>query len=74
MTMTVQPTTGELYVVGTDATNEVRFEPNLNGKFLRVNVSRFTAAMRARYHHRPQPAHQLQHTLFATGGSQAFCR
>ena len=41
MAMSVKPATGELFVVGTDATNEVRFEPNLNGKFLRVNVSRF---------------------------------
>jgi hypothetical protein len=30
--------------VGTDATNEVRFEPNLKGRFLRVNVSRFASA------------------------------
>lgn len=44
MAMSVHPTTGDLYVVGTDATNEIRFEPNLNGKFLRVNVSRVTAA------------------------------
>ena len=42
MAMSVRPGTGELFVVGTDATNEVRFEPNLRGKFLRVNVSRFT--------------------------------
>lgn len=44
MAMSVHPTNGEVYVVGTDATNEVRFEPNLNGKFLRVNVSRFAPA------------------------------
>jgi hypothetical protein len=44
MAMTVHPTSGEVYVVGTDATNEVRFEPNLRGKFLRVNVSRFAPA------------------------------
>lgn len=43
MAMSVHPS-GEVYVVGTDATNEVRFEPNLKGKFLRVNVSRFTPA------------------------------
>ncbi len=41
MAMSVRPGTGELFVVGTDATNEVRFEPNLNGRFLHVNVSRF---------------------------------
>jgi len=44
MAMTVHPQSGEVYVVGTDATNEVRFEPNLKGKFLRVNVSRFAPA------------------------------
>lgn len=41
MAMSVRPGTGEVFVVGTDATNEIRFEPNLKGKFLRVNVSRF---------------------------------
>lgn len=41
MAMSVRPGSGDVYVVGTDATNEVRFEPNLKGKFLRVNVSRF---------------------------------
>jgi DNA-binding beta-propeller fold protein YncE len=29
----------QLALVGTDATNEIRFEPNLNGKFLRVNLA-----------------------------------
>ncbi|MEL7529804.1 MAG: T9SS type A sorting domain-containing protein [Bacteroidota bacterium] len=42
MAMAVNPTTGQLSVVGTDANNEVRFEPNLNGVFLRVNISQFT--------------------------------
>ncbi len=41
MAMAVNPITGKISVVGTDATNEVRFEPNLNGKFLRVNISQF---------------------------------
>lgn len=41
MAMAVRPS-GEVTIVGTDATNEIRFEPNLNGKFLRVNLSRFT--------------------------------
>lgn len=44
MAMSVRPGTGEVFVVGTDATNEVRFEPNLRGRFLRVNVSRFQGA------------------------------
>ncbi|HMC97540.1 MAG TPA: beta-propeller fold lactonase family protein, partial [Flavobacteriales bacterium] len=43
MSMAVHPN-GDVYVVGTDATNEIRFEPNLKGKFLRVNVSRFAPA------------------------------
>ena len=42
MAMAVNPATGQVNVVGTDATNEVRFEPVLNGKFLRVNLSQFT--------------------------------
>ncbi len=41
MAMAVNPATGKVTVVGTDATNEIRFEPNLNGKFLRVNISQF---------------------------------
>ncbi|MBX2979401.1 MAG: YncE family protein [Flavobacteriales bacterium] len=41
MAMAVNPATDRISVVGTDATNEIRFEPNLNGKFLRVNVSQF---------------------------------
>jgi len=41
MAMAVNPATGKITVVGTDATNEIRFEPNLNGKFLRVNISQF---------------------------------
>ncbi|MBZ4417937.1 YncE family protein [Myxococcus sp. RHSTA-1-4] len=35
MALAVHPS-GAVTVVGTDATNEVRFEPNLNGRFLRV--------------------------------------
>ncbi|MFN0132143.1 MAG: beta-propeller fold lactonase family protein [Phycisphaerales bacterium] len=34
----VNPATGQIAVVGTDATNEIRFEPNVNGKFVRVKV------------------------------------
>lgn len=43
MAMAVNPINGQVSVVGTDATNEVRFEPVLNGKFLRVNISRFSS-------------------------------
>ena len=42
MAMAVRPG-GEVTIVGTDATNEIRFEPVLNGKFLRVNLSRFSS-------------------------------
>jgi len=34
--LAVHPGTGAVTVVGTDATNEVRYEPILNGRFLRV--------------------------------------
>ncbi|XXF77617.1 hypothetical protein P2318_31875 [Myxococcaceae bacterium GXIMD 01537] len=36
MALAVQPGTGRVTVVGTDATNELRFEPRINGRFLRV--------------------------------------
>lgn len=41
MALSVNPQSDEVTVVGTDAINEVRWEPNLNGKFLRVNLARF---------------------------------
>ncbi len=40
MALAVNPASGQVVVVGTDATNEIRFEPNLAGRFLRVNVAR----------------------------------
>ncbi len=40
MNVSVHPLSGEVYVVGTDGKNEVRFEPNLNGRFLDVNLAR----------------------------------
>ena len=36
MALAVNPSTGAVTMVGTDATNEVRFEPVVNGTFLRV--------------------------------------
>jgi YVTN family beta-propeller protein len=36
MALDVNPVTGQLSVVGTDATNLTRFEPNLTGTFIRV--------------------------------------
>jgi len=41
MALTVRPG-GDVWLVGTDATNEVRFEPNLRGRFLRVNSAVLT--------------------------------
>ncbi len=38
MALGVNPATGAITVVGTDGTNEKRFEPNLTGKFLRVTM------------------------------------
>ncbi|HYF14285.1 MAG TPA: hypothetical protein VD971_04345 [Phycisphaerales bacterium] len=39
MSLSVNPATGRVCVVGTDATNEVRFEPNVNGTFVRVKFA-----------------------------------
>jgi YVTN family beta-propeller protein len=39
MGLAVNPVSGRIAVVGTDASNEVRFEPNLNGVFVRVEVA-----------------------------------
>ena len=39
MALGVHPTTGHVAVIGTDATNEVRFEPNLAGRFVRVVIA-----------------------------------
>jgi YVTN family beta-propeller protein len=41
MALAVQPRVNRVTVVGTDATNEVRFEPVLQGRFLRVNLASF---------------------------------
>lgn len=34
----VNPANGLVYVIGTDAINEIRFEPNVNGVFVRVKL------------------------------------
>jgi DNA-binding beta-propeller fold protein YncE len=39
MDVAVNPASGQVTVVGTDALNERRFEPNLKGVFLRVNLA-----------------------------------
>ncbi|MBL8877695.1 MAG: hypothetical protein JNG88_01140 [Phycisphaerales bacterium] len=38
MSLNVNPATGAICVVGTDAINEVRFEPNVNGIFVRAEI------------------------------------
>lgn len=43
MALAVNPATGEVHVVGTEATNEIRFEPNLEGTFVRVHHARANA-------------------------------
>ena len=42
MALAVNPSSGQVTVVGTDARNEVRFEPNLKGNFIKVNRATFT--------------------------------
>lgn len=39
MDIAVNPASGVVAVIGTDGTNERRFEPNLRGTFLRVNIA-----------------------------------
>ncbi len=39
MAMAVRPTSGEITVIGTEATNEIRFEPVINGRFVRVHFA-----------------------------------
>lgn len=43
MSMAVHPTSGKITTVGTDATNEVRFEPVINGVFLKVLMGSITS-------------------------------
>ncbi len=40
MALAVNPANGEVTVVGTDGTNQIRFEPVIAGRFLRVNLGR----------------------------------
>jgi DNA-binding beta-propeller fold protein YncE len=44
----VNPATGAVTVIGTDATNEVRFEPRVNGTFVRVNMATVNPATLAK--------------------------
>ena len=40
MAIAVDPSNGDVTVVGTEATNEIRFEPNVQGRFTRVELAR----------------------------------
>lgn len=39
MALSVNPATGNVTVIGTDATNQIRFEPVLQGRFIRVEMA-----------------------------------
>jgi DNA-binding beta-propeller fold protein YncE len=43
MALGVNPSNGEITVVGTEATNEIRFEPVVRGKFVRAEMARVSA-------------------------------
>jgi len=45
MSLAVNPATGQITVVGTEGLNEVRFEPKLNGRFLRVQLALIDPAL-----------------------------
>jgi YVTN family beta-propeller protein len=47
MALGVNPASGEITIVGTDATNEVRFEPNVKGTFVRVKMASVTPSSAA---------------------------
>lgn len=48
MALAVNPASGEVAVVGTEALNQVRFEPHLNGRFLRVQLAIFSPGVNPR--------------------------
>jgi len=44
MAIAVNPVSGDVSIVGTEATNEIRFEPNVQGRFTRVEIARVAPA------------------------------
>ena len=44
MALSVNPGSGEVVLVGTEAKNEIRFEPKVNGHFVRVHLARVNPA------------------------------
>lgn len=45
MALAVNPATGELGLVGTDARNQIRYEPNVRSDFVRVELARVNPAV-----------------------------
>ncbi|MCC7137532.1 MAG: hypothetical protein IT460_03785, partial [Planctomycetes bacterium] len=62
MDLAVDASSGNVYVVGTDATNERRFEPKLSGRFLRVLLARVSPSAPAA----PQIVDLNPHLTYAT--------
>ena len=60
MAIATNPADGTVAVVGTDGINEVRFEPVINGRFLRVNIAMVSGASSA-------VTDLNQHLSYATG-------
>ncbi len=44
MALTVNPVTNQIFAVGTEALNDIPNEPALNGKFIKVQMARFSGA------------------------------
>lgn len=69
MAVAVNPSTGEVFSVGIDHTNEIRFEPNLTGTFTRVMLSITNVAGTVQEH---LVDLNEDHLDFAQGGGVAY--
>jgi YVTN family beta-propeller protein len=45
MALAVKPSDGEVTLVGTDSSNEIRYEPNVKGRFVKVEMARVPASL-----------------------------
>ena len=63
MSVAVNPATGDVAVIGTEATNEIRFEPVLQGKFIKVRYASVNLASPTT----PTIADLNPHLTYATG-------
>lgn len=61
MAMSVRPGSGELFVVGTDATNEEPLRAEPEREIPARECVALRTAFRRGHHHRPEPADQLHH-------------